>query len=112
MPDFVYRANIDHYLEVLHDPNLPHEKRAIVVKLLITEEDKLSHYHEQLEFAEIRLANSRDRVNHVRNLRDGFADGSDERASADRLLENVKALHQLLDRFCHRMRAQVKSRGI
>ena len=112
MPHFVNRANVDHYLEVLHDPSLPSEKRATVVKLLIAEEDTLSRYHEQLEFAEIRLAKSRDRVNHIRNLRGRFADGSDERVIADRVLENMKTLHQLLDHFCHRMRSQVKSRGI
>lgn len=63
----------------------------------------------QLEFAETRLANSRERVNHLRNWRDGFADGSEDRERADRLLEDVKALHLLLDQFCHRMRARVSS---
>jgi hypothetical protein len=64
MPDFIYHANIDHYLELLYDIDLATPKRAMVVKLLIEEEDKLARYQEQLEFAETRLAKSRDRVNH------------------------------------------------
>jgi len=76
------------------------------------EEDKLSHYHEQLEFAEIHLAKSRERVSRLRNLRDGFADGSEDHTRADRVLENAKMRHQLLDQFCHRMRARVISRDI
>ena len=42
MPLFVFRANIDHYLELLNDADFPTERRATVVKLLIAEEDKLS----------------------------------------------------------------------
>jgi len=41
MSDFVYRANVDHYLELLHDPNLTTQKRATVVKLLITQRSAL-----------------------------------------------------------------------
>ena len=112
MADFIYRANIDHYLELLYATDLATSKRGTILKLLIEEEDKLARYQEQLEFAEIRLAKSHDRVNHFRDLRDGFADGSDDRKRADSILENIEALHQLLDQFCHRIREQVKSRGI
>ena len=43
MRDFIHRANIDHYLELLNDPGLTAEKGATIVKLLVAEEDKLSH---------------------------------------------------------------------
>jgi hypothetical protein len=112
MDGFIARANIDHYLAVLSNNNLAPERRATATKLLIVEEDKLSHFQAQLEFAEIRRAESRDRVNRLRNWRDGLADGSAERADADRLLADVRAVHQLLDQFCHRMRERITSPGI
>ncbi len=83
MPDFIFRANIDHYLELLNDHELATDKRASVVKLLIEEEDKLGHHHEQLEFAEVRLAKYRNHVNRLTNLRNGFADGSEDRERAE-----------------------------
>ncbi|WP_316191038.1 hypothetical protein [Bradyrhizobium sp. SZCCHNS2096] len=51
MSDFVVKANIDHYLDLLDNHNIAHETRSIVTKLLIFEEDKLSYDLEQLEFA-------------------------------------------------------------
>jgi hypothetical protein len=110
--DFVYRANIDHYLGLLNDPDLASETRATVVKLLVHEEDKLAYYEGQLTFVESLLADNRDLLNRLENSRDGFADGSKDRERADRSLENVKALHQLLDQFRHRVRARINLRGI
>jgi hypothetical protein len=112
MPDFILRANIDHYLELLDKSDLAVETRAMVVKLLIDEEDKLSHYHEQLEFVENHFARRHNRVNRLTNLRNGFADGSDDHKRADLVLENAEARHQLLDQFCHHMRTRVSSRGM
>ncbi len=106
---YVARANVDHYLGLLHIDNIPRHNREVITKLLVEEEDKLGHDLEQLEFAERRAAASRDRVNRQRNLRDSFIDGSSERAQADRLLANLEALHQLLDGFCHQMRQKVNS---
>ena len=70
MPDLVHRANINHCLELLNDPNLASEKRAAIVKVLIAEEDHLSHDHEQLEFAESRAARGRELLNQLRYVRD------------------------------------------
>ena len=40
---YVARANIDHFLGFLNDADLAPERRAVIVKLLIEEEDKLGH---------------------------------------------------------------------
>ncbi len=112
MERYVSRANIDHYLSILNSSDLTPQNRDTVVRLLLSEEDKLSHDLEQLEFAESRASNGRSRVNHLRNLRNSFVDGSMDRERADKLLQNFESLQQLLDRFCHRMRERVNARGI
>jgi hypothetical protein len=43
MDRFIARANIDHSLGLLSDGGCAREKRAMVTKLLIQEEDKLGH---------------------------------------------------------------------
>jgi len=75
--------------------------------VLIEEEDKLSHDLEQLEFAERRVADGRERVNRVRNARDAFAFGTPEREKADRLLINVENIQTILEDTCHRLRGKV-----
>jgi hypothetical protein len=73
---YVARANIDHYLGILNNNDISSETKAMVTKLLITEEDKLGHDLEQLEFAENRAAKGRDRVNRLRLLRNSFVAGA------------------------------------
>lgn len=106
------RANIDHYLGILSGTDLTSQNREMVIKLLIGEEDRFSHDLEELAFAEERAARSRDRVTYFRRLRDGFPDGSTDRAQAEKVLANFEATHQLVVQFCHRIREKVKSRGI
>jgi len=108
----VIRANIDHYLSILTSQGLTERNRDTIIKLMIAEEDKLSHDLEQLEFAENRVAKSRDRVNYLRRLRDAFVDGSTERAQADRTLGNFEAIHQLVEQFCRQIRERVNSHRI
>jgi hypothetical protein len=112
METFLACANIDHYLSVLNATDLSPQNRATVMKLLVAEEDRLSHDMEQLQFAESRFARSRDRVNHLRKLRDGFADGSADRINAEKVLANFEATLQLTVQFCQRMREKVNSHGI
>jgi len=112
MHRYIARTNIDHYLGLLNGTDLTAQNRTIITKLLLGEEDRLSRDLEQLQFAEDRTARSRDRVNHLRKLRDVFVEGSTDRAQANRTLANCEALHQLMERFCHRMRERVHSRGI
>jgi len=109
MHRFVARANIDHYLGLLNsDVMLSADKRATLIKLLIAEEDQLSHDLEQLEFAETRAARGRERLKRVRQLRDA-ADPAD-RVNADRLVANIEEAQNLVEGFCHRLREKVNSR--
>jgi hypothetical protein len=109
---YVARANIDHYLGLLDKHDVPVANRATIIKLLITEEDKLGHELEQIEFAESKAAMGRDRVNRLRNLRNSFIAGSTERVLADRLLSNFEAIQHLLEHFCRSKRDRLKSRAI
>ncbi len=52
MHRYIARANIDHYLHVLNSTDLTAQNRETVTKLLLGEEDRLSHDLEQLQFAE------------------------------------------------------------
>ncbi|CCE12136.1 conserved hypothetical protein [Bradyrhizobium sp. STM 3843] len=112
MHRYVAQANIDHYLSLLHGGDLTADNRSTITQLLLGEEDKLSRDLEHLEFAESRAAESRDRVNRLRKLRDAFEEGSPDRAQADRVLANVEAIHKLMEQFCHHMRQRVNSRGL
>lgn len=107
MDRFIARANIDHYLYLLGQADLGPEKRAAVTKMLIEEEDKLSRDLEHLEFAQVRAATGRDRLNGLRQKRDGFAEHSAQRATAERLIANFEGIQQLLDDFCHHLQARV-----
>jgi hypothetical protein len=102
MHRFVARANVDNYISLLNaDVLLNPEKRSTIIKLLITEEDKLSHDLEHLEFAQTRAARGRERLKHLRDnatpkLRD----------NAERLVANVEATQQLVEDFCRQLRAR------
>ncbi|MDE2064293.1 MAG: hypothetical protein KGJ00_17990 [Bradyrhizobium sp.] len=105
MPDSVFRANIDHFLETLDDSDLAPESYAAIVKRLVEEEDKLGRYQEQLEFAESRAANGRSRLDRLRWMRDGEVDAA-QRAGLDRLIATFELTQRLLDNFCRQLRRQ------
>jgi len=108
MSKFVSQANIDNYVGILNsDILLSPDKRATITELLITELEKLNHDREQLEFAETRAANGRERLKLVRHLRDNAAPAI--RENAERLVANVEAVQRLLENSCRRLRAKVKS---
>lgn len=112
MDRYIARSNIDHYLTRLNGNDLAPDSRSTITKMLIAEEDKLSHDLEQIEFAESRAAAGRKRIDQIRNLRGRFAFGTSERREADRLLVNVENLQTLLEDFCHRLHARIKSSGL
>ena len=112
MDRYVARANIDHYLGLLDNADLPAQNRSTVTNLRVAEEDKLAHDLEQFEFAESKVAESRDRVERLRRLRAAFIEGSSERQQADRLLRNAEGIHDLIEQFCHHLRARVNSRSL
>ena len=111
MHRFVARANVEHYLTLLHG-EISSQSRSTITKLLLEEEDKLSHDLEQLGFAEQRVVDGRRRVEHVRNLSRSFAPGTSEREQAARLLVNLENIQTLLEDFCHRLRTAVHSNGL
>jgi hypothetical protein len=108
MDRFVARANIDHYLDLLSDGGCAREKRAMVTKLLVEQEDKLGHDLEQLEFAERRVADGRDRLNHLRSRLDLVPE--QQRAEAEQLVANFEDIQNLLESFCRQMRDKVNTR--
>jgi hypothetical protein len=73
----------------------------------MAEEDKLSHDLEQLEFAETSAAKGRERLKQVRHLRDNAEPAI--RDLAEQLVANVEVTQQLLEDFCRRLRAKVRS---
>lgn len=109
MDSYIAVANIDHYLSILTSQSLTDSNRATIMKLMIEEEDKLGQDLEHLQFAEIRAARGRDRVNHLRKLRDAFPDGSAERIRAEKMLADFEIIHQLMEQFCRHMRKKVNS---
>ncbi len=111
MQEYIGRTNVDHCLGLLNGCDLTPHSRRTITKLLIAEEDKLSRDLEQLEFAESRAASGRERVIHVRSLRDVLAPGTSEREQAERLLTNLENCQILLEDFARRLREQVNSHG-
>jgi len=67
---------------------------------------KPGHNLDEIEFAEGKLAKSRDRLKTFRGLQNSFAAGSAERALAARTIDEIENLHQVLDRLCHRLRGR------
>lgn len=108
MHRYIARANVDHYLGLLDDEDITPERRALVVRLLVEEEDKLGHDLEQLELAESRAAQGRNRLNRLRSMLD-IAEPAN-RVQAERLVANVEAIQNLLDGFCHHLRTRVNAR--
>ena len=104
----IARANIYLYIDLLNDADLASEIRATVTKLLIEEEDKLGDVLEQLEFAEKRVADGRNRLNHLRSRLDLVP--KQQRAEAERLVANFEDIQHLLESFCHQMRDKINNR--
>lgn len=112
MNSYITHANIDHYLGLLTSQELSDHNRATILKLMVAEEDKMGRDLEHLQFAEIRTARARDRMNHLIGLRDSFADGSAERVQAEKVLGNFEAIYRSMEQFCHHMRKRLNSSPI
>ena len=111
MNNYIAHANIDHYLELLGEDDLPPAKRSMVTKLLIEEENKLSHDREQLQFAESRAAACRGRLVRLQRLRDGLDDSAD-RLRADGVIQTFETILTEMENFCGRMRRRIESGGL
>lgn len=109
MDSYVSYANIDHFLSILTSQDISDHNRKTVTKLMVAEEDKLGRDLAHLEFAQARASQSRERLSYLSRLRDAFADGTEDRIRADRLLTNFQATHDLMEDFCRRLRDRVNS---
>jgi hypothetical protein len=106
MDGFIARANIDHYLALLNG-HMASENRAMTVKLLIAEEDRMGHGWEQLEFAETRAARARNLLNELRSMLNN--DQSSNRPLLEKVVANAEAIQNLLDGFCRHLRERANS---
>jgi hypothetical protein len=111
MQRYVARANVDHYLNLLNGDLTAHN-RSTIATLLVREEDKLCGDLQNLEFAETRASNGRDRLNKLKRLRNTFALGTAERAQADDLIIVCEKTQTLLEGFCHQMRDTIDRGGL
>jgi len=111
MHGFIARENVDHYLALLRDGKLPDERRKMVCKLLIEEEDKLAQELENIGFAEERAQRARQHLLHIRGICGETADG-ESRVQAERLLAAAEEAQRLLDKFCDTLRQRSYSRGL
>lgn len=68
--------------------------------------DRPSYDHDELEFAESKLEESRARLPKFRALQHSFIAGSAERMQADSLVEEIEVLHQMIERLCRQLRAR------
>lgn len=109
MDDFIARANIDHYLDLLKKDDISCAKRSTIGKLLADEENKLSHNMEQLEFTERRLAACRDQLNHLQRLREHFVEGSTERIRTQAIIASLQGILLQMERFCCFLRQKVQA---
>ncbi|HET7888051.1 MAG TPA: hypothetical protein VFL62_17645 [Bradyrhizobium sp.] len=112
MDEYIARANIDHYLDLLHNADIPSQNRAMINKLLLEEEDKLGQSLAQLEFADAKAAVCRARADRQRRLMDSFEPGTDDWVTAERLLVNFESLAQFVEGYCHQMRRRVAGNRI
>ncbi|MBU6464780.1 MAG: hypothetical protein KGR71_19780 [Proteobacteria bacterium] len=107
MDNFVARANIDHFLDLLQNGDIPAERKSAINKLLIEEENKLSRDSEQLEFAESRAAKYRVHFDRLCDWRDGFANGSADHIRAGMVLKTFEITLLTMESFCAQMRERV-----
>ncbi|RXH18340.1 hypothetical protein [Bradyrhizobium guangzhouense] len=112
MHRYVARANVEHYLGILKDAGLTMQQRSTTISLLVVELDKLSNDAEHLEFAESKVAVSRQQVAQAASIRDSAPAGTTQRQDAERHLIHLENVHTLLDDFCHRLRNKVGPRSV
>ena len=112
MDNFVARANIDHFLDLLQHDDTSAERMSAINKLLIGELNKLSRDNEQLEFAESRAARYRLHFDRLRDWREGFPNGSADHIRAEMVLKTFEVTLLEMESFCIEMRKQVDGNAL
>jgi hypothetical protein len=67
---------------------------------------KPSHDLDEVEFAESKLVESRDRLKQFKDLQNSFIASSAERAQPATIIDEIEILHQVLERLCRRLRGR------
>ncbi len=102
MRDFIAQQNVDHYLLLLQKPELPTDQQRTLQSLLVEEENLLARDREQLELAERRVHDGKQRI---RKLKQTVAQSNADqrlRDSNSSLVAVMERTQQLLEDF-HRM---------
>ena len=100
MHRFVAKANVDHFIGLLSSSDLTPNKIRDITALL------------HLDFAEKKVAEGREKVSGVRNMRNSHRFGTTERQQAENLLLAGENLQTVLEDFCHRLRVKVVGRPL
>lgn len=109
MDNFVARANIDHFLDLLQHDDISAERISAINKLLIEELNKLSRDNKQLEFLESRAARYRLHFDH---LCDWFPNGSADHIRAEMVLKTFEVTLLEMESFCIEIRKQVNGNAL
>lgn len=111
MDRIVARNKIDHYLNLLYGGHTSADDRAAINQMLVAELDKLGLGMVDLEYAESRAVACRRRFDQISRWRNGFADGTIERAQADKVAAQFESTLQIVDTFCGQMRGRIYARA-
>ena len=101
--DFVATENVDHFVALLQDPRLEPETQKTLQKLLVEEENKLARNREQLELAERRVHEGRERIRKMKSLlpRSRFA------LRDLGVIETMEEVQELLESFHRQLRDEI-----
>ena len=108
MNQFQIQKNIDHYLEILNDPELSDSLKGTIRRLLIEEENRLGRDLEQLAFAELRLSICRGHLARVQAAQERLDIGSPEWSEAEKVIANFRAVLRLVEDFRRQMHEKVR----
>ena len=107
MRDFIAEQNVDHYLSMLQKPQLASDQRTTLQKLLVEEENLLGRNREQLELADRRVHEGKQRI---RKLKQTVANWhADERAREPNLslVTAMEKTQELLEDFHRTLRNEL-----
>ncbi len=107
MRDFIAQNNVEHYLSMLHKPELAADQQKTLQKLLVEEENLLARNREQLELADRRVLDGKERI---RKLKQSMTEWkADDRARNVHLslVATMETTQQLLEEFHRRLRDEL-----
>jgi hypothetical protein len=104
--DFIANENIDHYLAMLQDAQLEPETQRTLQKLLVEEQNKLGRNREQLELAERRVHEGRERIRKLNRAvaYSGFGDDAQHRL---RMIATMKEIQSLFESYHREFRDEL-----